>query len=99
MNVLNGWKEGETKLYYENGNLQEVRVFKANVMDGIWITYNESNMKIGVASYVDGLKDGKWEIYDDAGIKRYEMFYRKGTKVGIWRIWDASGKLVSEKKY
>ena len=26
MNVLNGWKEGETKLYYENGNLQEVRV-------------------------------------------------------------------------
>ena len=99
MNVLNGMKDGETKLFYENEQIQEIRVFKANAMHGQWITYNEQGVKVGVASYADGLKDGKWEIYDDKGVKRYEMFYKKGAKAGVWRIWDEAGNLVSEKKY
>lgn len=99
MTVAKGLKEGITRIYFENQTVQEERSFKANEMDGIWITYNESGVKIGEAAYQKGIKHGKWTVWDDQGVKRYEMFYKTGAKTGTWSIWDSTGKLVNQKEY
>ena len=37
MSVLNGEKNGTTTIYFENGNKNELRIFKNNKMDGTWL--------------------------------------------------------------
>ena len=43
MNLENGMKNGTVNVYFENGQLNEVRSYKNNLMHGSWITYNEQN--------------------------------------------------------
>lgn len=99
MNVVDGEKQGITKIYFENQNINEVRLFDHNDMDGTWLTYDENGTKTGEASYKHGVKDGKWFIWDENGTLRYEMLYSKGKKVGSWKIWDNEGNLVAQKEY
>jgi antitoxin component YwqK of YwqJK toxin-antitoxin module len=42
MPLNDGKKDGVIKIYYNNGQLHEVRSYKNNLMDGQWITYNET---------------------------------------------------------
>jgi hypothetical protein len=99
MNVLNGEKQGNTTLYFENGQKRELRSFKANKMDGTWITWNESGVRIAEATYRDGIKHGKWGIWDENGTHRYEMFYTNGEKSGLWTIWDQDGNVQDQKQF
>lgn len=99
MNLLNGLKEGEVKVYFETGELNEIRFYKNNVMDGTWLTYNENKVKVAEAHYRNGKKDGKWYIWDDNGKVIYELEYSAGEKTGTWKNYDKDGKVVSERNY
>jgi hypothetical protein len=99
INLLDGQKHGTTLLYFESQNVQEIRSYQHNEMDGNWITRNDKGVKIAEANYRNGLKHGKWYIWDDNGTKRYEMEYHEGKKTGKWYIWDEKGVLVNQKDY
>src|SRR5574344_588860 len=54
MNLIDGLKDGAVKLYFESGELNELRSYKMNVMHGEWVTYNENKVKVAIAHYLDG---------------------------------------------
>jgi antitoxin component YwqK of YwqJK toxin-antitoxin module len=99
INLVDGLKEGEVKVFFENGEVNEIRSYKRNVMDGIWLTYNENKVKVAEAHYLNGKKDGKWYIWDDNGLLIYELEYTSGEKTGIWKNYDKNGNVVSERNY
>jgi antitoxin component YwqK of YwqJK toxin-antitoxin module len=99
INLLDGLKHGTTLLYFESQNIQEIRSYHHNEMDGTWTTRNDKGIQIAEANYRNGIKHGKWCIWDDNGTKRYEMEYHEGKKSGKWYIWDEKGVLVNQKDY
>jgi antitoxin component YwqK of YwqJK toxin-antitoxin module len=99
MNLLNGQKHGRITIYFENQDVQEIRSFNQDLMDGTWLTFNDKRIKIGEANYKNGVKHGKWYIWDENGVLRYAMDYENGQKTGKWVIYDEKGKVVSEKSY
>jgi len=99
MNLVDGMKEGETNVYFQNGELNEIRSYRKNAMDGTWVTYNEYKVKVAEARYLNGKKDGKWYIWDDNGTLIYELEYTGGEKTGIWKNYDKNGKVISERNY
>ncbi|WP_075603338.1 toxin-antitoxin system YwqK family antitoxin [Saccharicrinis aurantiacus] len=99
MNVVDGKKQGSSSYYFEDKSKQEVRFYADNEMDGVWETWNEEGVKVGVASYKKGLKHGIWKIYDEKGTLRYDMSYKNGKKSGTWKIFGDDGKLTATKKY
>lgn len=97
--ISEGKKEGIVQIFFENGQLNEIRSYKNNLMDGTWEMYNIYKVKVSVANYKNGLKHGKWYIYDDTGTLLYDMEYVNGEKTGTWKKYDASGKLISERTF
>ncbi len=59
LNLVEGKKDGEVILYFENGSKKEIRKYKMNLMHGTWITWNEQTVKVAEANYNMGNKDGK----------------------------------------
>ena len=78
MNLEKGQKNGTVNVYFDNGQLNEVRSYKNNLMHGSWITYNEQKVLVGLANYKDGLKHGAWMIWDANGNLLYELHYNMG---------------------
>jgi YD repeat-containing protein len=99
MNLVEGMKNGEVKIYFEDGTLNEIRSYKNNLMHGIWVTYNLQGKKIAEARYADGKKEGTWQIWDENGVLRTLMVYSNGNKSGTWKRWDENGQLIGEKIY
>jgi antitoxin component YwqK of YwqJK toxin-antitoxin module len=99
MNLIDGLKDGEVKVYFENGELNEVRSYKKNSMDGTWLTFNKNKIKIAEAHYLNGKKDGKWLIWDENGALIYELEYTSGEKTGVWKNYDKNGNLVNQRAY
>ncbi len=97
--ISEGKKEGIVQIYFENGQLNEIRSYKNNLMNGTWEIYNIYKVKVSLANYKDGLKHGQWLIYDDKGTLLYDMEYTDGQKTGTWKKYDEAGKLTSERKY
>jgi antitoxin component YwqK of YwqJK toxin-antitoxin module len=97
--ISEGKKEGIVQIFFENGQLNEIRSYKNNQMDGTWEMYNIYKVKVSVANYKNGLKHGQWLIFDDKGTLLYDMEYKDGQKTGTWKKYDETGKLISERKY
>lgn len=97
--LVEGRLDGLTKLYFDNGQIEEIRSFNKGMMNGKWERWNRQNIRIAEASYVDNIKDGKWYIWDDNGTLRYDMTYKLGVKTGTWLMFDDKGKLISQKDY
>jgi antitoxin component YwqK of YwqJK toxin-antitoxin module len=100
MQLTRGLKNGEMRIYFENGKLNEIRSYKKNVMDGTWTTYNENSIKVAVANYKKGLKHGEWKVWNDSGKLIYEMYYMNGKKSGVWKKYSIeTGEVISVRTY
>lgn len=99
ISILNGLPNGKTILYFENGKINEVRMFKRGLKDGVWETFNIEEVKTAEAGYRNDKKEGKWLIWDEKGVLRFEMHYRDNERIGVWKTWDAQGNLIQSKDY
>jgi antitoxin component YwqK of YwqJK toxin-antitoxin module len=97
--VKDGKLDGQTKVYFKNGQLCEIRSFQDGLMHGKWEKWNLDNIKTSEANFNENKKDGKWFVWDDSGILRYDMTYVAGEKKGTWLMYDEKGNLVSSKEY
>ena len=98
LSLKKGGVDGPVTLYFESGEVSEVRSYKNGKMDGTWSTWDEDGVKIGLANYKSNLKHGEWFIWDDEGTLRFEMHYTNGKKTGTWLMYNEKGELVSEEK-
>lgn len=99
LNVRNGLEHGNVDFYFPSGIKKEHREFNDGKKTGIWITWDEDNVKIAEAGYQDDIKDGNWNVWDNNGVILYEMHYTMGKKSGIWRQWDETGRQVMERVF
>jgi antitoxin component YwqK of YwqJK toxin-antitoxin module len=94
-----GMKHGEFRVYFNNGQLNEIRYYRKNVMSGHWITWNEKGIRVGEAGYKNGLKHGKWLVWSDEGNLLYEMYYSKGIKRGTWKNYNEQGEVIDTRTF
>lgn len=94
-----GKKDGEFKLYFEDGSLNEIRSYQNNEMHGTWITFNRLGVKVAEASYKQGVKNGNWYVWNDDGNLKYELCYKDGEKTGVWKSYDEMGVVINERDY
>lgn len=97
--ITNGLPNGEMKLFYPTGKIQEIRTYSLGEKDGRWEKWNEKGIKVSEANFIKGKKHGKWYVWDDNGTLRYDMTYTDGEKSGTWIIFDENGKETSRKEY
>lgn len=97
--LAEGKPDGFTKIYFDNGQIEEVRGYKMGMMHGKWEKWNRDNIKIAEAGYFENNKNGKWLIWDDNGTLRYDMKYDKGKKAGRWLMFDEKGNLTDKRRY
>jgi len=90
-------REGEWKMYYENGRVKELGEYKNGKHESHWKTFFE-----------DGTLKGEIEYTDDFG--RYTEYYHSGKvlgegpktgnkNVGLWRYFAGDGTLLSEGEF
>lgn len=99
ISISKGKKNGLMKLFYPDGSINELRMYKNNLMHGTWVTFNDKGIKTAEANYALDKKNGKWYIWDETGILRYDMTYFEGNKAGTWLMWNEKGELISTKEY
>ena len=99
MDLNKGMKNGNVIMYFENGKIHEVYAYKQNLMDGLWLTFNEKNIKTAEANYLNDKKDGTWKIWDENGMLVYEMQYKNGEKAGNWIKYNGKGEEIARKSY
>jgi antitoxin component YwqK of YwqJK toxin-antitoxin module len=99
MSVSKGTKNGLMRIFYQDGSVNELRMYKDDMMHGTWETWNDKGIKIAEANYASDTKNGKWYIWDDNGIMRYDMTYFDGNKAGTWYMWNEKGELIATKEF
>jgi antitoxin component YwqK of YwqJK toxin-antitoxin module len=87
------------KVYFDSGKLNEIYSYKNNLMDGLWLTYNEKGIKTAEANYFNDKKHGSWKVWDDNGKLIYLMNYMNGAKSGTWIKYNAKGEEIERKSY
>lgn len=88
---------------YRNGNIEYVRILKANKMIGPMISYYENGKIKTKEFWFNGRLwnhgTGCYEVYYENGkIERREFFYN-GNPYGTWSIYDNNGLLYRQLEY
>lgn len=99
LQLLNGQFNGENTVFFADGSVKEIQSYRAGLMDGTWITYNQSGIKTAEASYQQGKKHGPWFIWNDEGILMFEMYYDNGNRSGTWVKYAENGEVIDSMKY
>ena len=89
----NGLLDGESREYYEEGDIQSVSSFKNNVADGIFISYYQNGNMEEKYTYVNGQANGECFSYYENGKLEERYFLKNGEIDGEAFAYYPSGKL------
>ena len=71
--------------FHENGAIQQQGTFnKKGKLDGLWVSYNESGVKLSQGNYDKGIKTGKWFFWTESSLKEVDYMDSKITNVNEW---------------
>ena len=92
--------EGETREYFENGQLKEIQTFSGGKRNGPIRRYHQNGKLLMEAYLRDDTPDGKVIYYYESGNKEEEQTYVNGKKNGEYRHYFEDGQLhkISEFK-
>jgi antitoxin component YwqK of YwqJK toxin-antitoxin module len=68
---------GESKQFYENGNINYKTFFKNNEIDGYYYSFREMNVLHKIDFYNNGEKEGLSQFFDENGYLEKEIIYQK----------------------
>ena len=89
----NGLLDGESREYYEEGDIQSVSPFKNNIADGIFITYYQNgNIKVK-NTYKNGNEEGEGLFYYENGQLEEKYFMKNGKLDGEAINYFEDGKI------
>ena len=98
--IVNNKKQGEWKVYYQNGNLKTIENFKNDTLNGSYISYH-SNGKIRSRSvYKMGIQvDSVFMYHSNGRINLAEWKDKNGKGQGTFKIYHENGQLSQVAKY
>lgn len=89
----NGLLHGETKIYFENGDLAATSIYANDKLDGNHKKYyTNGNIKVETM-YKNGNREGKHKTYYENGNIEGEIIYKNGEIVPPIRYYDKNGNL------
>ena len=91
-------KEHEEKIYYDNGNLEFINIYKNGKLHGLCKQWNRNRVLVFEGEYFEGKKHGKFNKYYDNGNPRVLQTFHHDTLHGMKRSYNED-KLVSEQLY
>lgn len=82
----NDKKNGKSKTYFDNGQVETIVTFKDGKENGFFEVYYEHGTKYILGAYKNGLRFGKWYFFDERGYEKYTVEY------------DAKGELTNKEE-
>jgi len=89
----NGLLDGESREYYEEGNIKSVSPFKNNVADGIFISYYQNGNIKDKQNYKNGNEEGEGLFYYENGQLEEKYFMKNGKLDGEAINYFNDGKI------
>lgn len=94
-----GLLDGESMVYYKEGQLAEKRVYKKGKLEGKATWFYESGKEMKTYVYKNGLLHGKAKFYKANGDIEIDGQYKNDKKDGIWKYYKEDGTLSEEKDF
>ena len=95
VDAVTGKKEGQAKIYYENGNKLYTGEFKNNKKEGAGkYYYDETGNLMYEGEFKIDFKNGKGVSYHPNGVKSYEGKFKNDTMNGFGLLYGPQGDLV-----
>ena len=89
----NGLLDGESREYYEEGNIKSISSFKNNVANGLFISYYQNGNIKDKQNYKNGNGEGEGLFYYENGQLEERYFLKNGEIDGEAFAYYSSGKL------
>ena len=87
--------EGEYRVFYPNGNLEQLGVYTANIMEGTWTRFYETGEPMEEVVFVDNNENGPFKEYYQNGHLKAEGYYKDGdNEHGALKMYDEEGELI-----
>ena len=89
----NGLLDGESREYYEEGDIKSISHFKNDIPDGVFISYYQNGNMEEKYAYVNGQANGECFSYYENGKLEERYFLKNGEIDGEAFAYYPSGKL------
>ncbi len=89
----NGLLDGESREYYEEGDIKTISHFKNDIPDGVFISYYQNGNIENKYAYVNGQANGECFSYYENGKLEERYFLKNGEIDGEAFAYYSSGKL------
>ena len=89
----NGLLDGESREYYEEGDIKSISHFKNDIPDGVFISYYQNGNIENKYAYVNGQANGECFSYYENGKLEEKYFMKNGKLDGEAFAYYPSGKL------
>lgn len=94
----NGLLDGESVVYYADGQIAEKRHYNKGLLEGEAKWYSEKGTLIKSYIYVNNELHGEAKFYDETGKLILKGRYKRDKKDGVWTHYK-DGKVSEEKDY
>lgn len=97
--LKSGYRNGDWKDYYENGQLKSEGKYSNGVKTGVWIYYYKNGRVNQKGLYINGNAEGEWNWYYKSGKLLRNENYIEGYQDGILTEYSDSGVVISKGEY
>jgi hypothetical protein len=87
-------KNGQQLEYYPNGVLKKKYSCKNGIIDGIFLTYNDSGQQVSCSVYVDGEKNGDMYEYSPNSFLKSHILFEDGHAIYVG-AYENGNKILS----
>jgi len=94
-----GIKHGESRVFYDNGEVAQIITWENDIKHGPWKQYYEDSSVRLVTLYNNGQLDGRYQIYNKDGILIIDGIYDSDLKTGTWIYYLDDGTVDFELVY
>ncbi len=96
---INDSLHGERKLFYENGQLDNITTHANGMFEGKYQKFNEAGKLLNEGQYVNNEMSGIWKKWYDTGELAEEVAFAANLENGPFKEYHKNGKLKAEGVY
>lgn len=98
-NYKNGLSHGETKIWFNNENIDEISFWKNGVQDSIFITYYKDGVMESKSFFEEGKLNGLKTLWYENGNIKIKSNYKEDNLDGSYKQWNNSGQIEVDGNY
>lgn len=95
VDVIDGKRNGEYKIFDLKGNKHIQGTMKNNLNEGAWKYFYPNGKVESEGVFINDRPEGRWVFYYPSGIKSEEGDFLKGARNGTWIFYDTLGRVDS----